>query len=170
MIQNTQLAAGAPDCLFLYDVAAFEAAAYSHYWIMREYFQVNDDDDRDGDEDGESDDYFECLRDAAHVTNTVITSRTTFGLADDFLFNRVVSYSQRSTKSDYGPPERFANTLVSSLKKGTPGAHPTRPNGESLALGLAIATYVPIFQQTYLDALPKTARALFLADKGGLLE
>jgi hypothetical protein len=165
MIRDTQQATGASDPPFLYDVVAFEAAAYCHYWLMSQHLQANDGDD-------DSDGYFECLKDAAHLTNALIRSKTNFGLVDDFLVNRMMSYAQRDTrtKANYGAPEKFATTLAGSLRQGAPGASPKSPDVESLLAGLSVTTYVPIFQHTYLDALPRTARALFLADKEGLLE
>lgn len=145
-----------------YDVIAFEVAAYSHYWLMKDYLSSEIADDYDEDEDPK-DLRFEKLRTSTHLTNGFLKRYVSFDLHEHFFPNRANSYC-RSNDQEAGVLEildRFERNLISSILAGSPAPSNTFGGIGNLELELAVKAYVPIFHSTDLDALTQVADNLF---------
>ncbi|TNJ39688.1 hypothetical protein FGF66_03425 [Chlorobaculum thiosulfatiphilum] len=148
-----------------YDCVAFEAAAFCHYWVVREF--LNADEDEDGEPEGN--DYFECLKNSANITSSLLSSKTGFAMPDDLLMKRSIAYSYEEKCKAVRPEEKFANLLISSMQSGSPTKRSPVGIQSSLPLQLCIASYIPIFESTLLAEFKKAARVMFLADQEGAL-
>ena len=143
---------------FAYDCVAFEAAAFCHYWLMRD--MLNEDEEGVGDEK-----YFECLKAAANITSSLFCSKTSFSLPAELLMQRSIVYSHEEKFKTIRPQERFAQFLISSFQSGSPKKRTSVGISSSLPLQLAIASYIPIFESTQLAEFKKIARVMYLADQ-----
>lgn len=146
-----------------YDCVAFEAAAFCHYWVMREFLNADEDDEQ------KDSDYFECLKNSANITSSLLSSKTGFAMPDDLLMKRSISYSYEEKCKAVRPEEKFANFLISSIQSGSPAKRSPVGIQSSLPLQLCIASYIPIFESTQLSEFKKAARVMFLADQEGAL-
>lgn len=146
-----------------YDCVAFEAAAFCHYWVMRQSLNADDDDEQ------EDSDYFECLKNSANITNSLLSSKAGFALPDDLLMKRSIAYSYEEKYKSVRPEEKFANFLISSIQSGSPEKRSPVGIKINLPLQLCIASYIPIFESTQLAEFEKAARVMFLADQEGAL-
>jgi len=153
---------GASNHSHVYDVIAFEVAAYSHYWLMKEYLRSEIADDYDEDE-SPKDQRFEVLRTSTHLTNGFLNRYVSFDLHEHFFQNRANSYC-RSNDQETAVIEimdRFERNLISSILVGSPAPSNTIGGVGNLELELAVKAFVPIFHSTYLDALTQVADNLF---------
>lgn len=147
---------------FAYDCVAFEAAAFCHYWLMRD--MLNEDDEEAIDEK-----YFECLKTAANITASLFVGKTSFVLPPELLLQRSMVYSHEEKFKAIRPQERFAQFLISSFQSGVPEKITAVGISSSLPLQLAVASYIPIFESTQLTEFKKMARVMYLADQEGAL-
>ncbi|MDT4332793.1 hypothetical protein ACQE3E_22880 [Methylomonas sp. MED-D] len=147
---------------FAYDAVTFEAAAFCHYWLMREILNADD-------EEPEDDAYFECLKVSANITSSLLESKTNFDLPTELLLKRSMAYSYDEKYKDVPPEEKFANFLISSFQSGSPTVKSPVGISTSLPLQLSVASYIPIFESAYLAELKKIARVMYLADQEGAL-
>ena len=147
---------------FAYDSIAFEAAAFCHYWLMRDF--LNADDDQTEDEI-----YFECLKASASITSSLLVSKTSFALSTELLMQRSMAYSYEEKCKAIPPEEKFAQFLVASFQSGSPVKKTAVGISSSLPLQLSVASYIPIFESTRLAEFKKVARVMFLADQEGAL-
>lgn len=148
---------------FPYDAVAFEAAAYCYYWLMRDMLN-SDDEDETSDES-----YFECLKDSANMTSSLLAGKISFDLPNDLLMNRSIAYSFEEKCKSVRSEEKFAQFLISSIQSRSPLAKTTVGIESRLPLQLAVASYIPIFKSNSLAEFKKTARGLFLAGQEGAL-
>lgn len=146
-----------------YDCVAFEAAAFCHYWVMREFLNADEDDEP------EEGDYFECLKNSANITSSLLSSKTSFAMPDDLLMKRSIAYSYEEKFKAVRPEEKFANFLNSSIQSGSPAKHSPVGIQSSLPFQLCISSYIPIFESIQLTEFKKAARLMFLADQEGVL-
>ena len=146
-----------------YDCVAFEAAAFCHYWVMREFLNADEDDEP------EDSDYFECLKNSANITSSLLSSKAGFTMPDDLIMKRSIAYSSEEKCKAVRPEEKFANFLISSIQSGSPAKRSPIGIQSSLPLQLCIASYIPIFESTQLAEFKKAARVMFLADQEGAL-
>lgn len=147
---------------FAYDCVSFEAAAFCHYWLMRD--MLNEDEEEVGD-----DKYFECLKAAANITSSLFASKASFSLPAELLMQRSMVYSHEEKFKAIRPQERFAQFLISSFQSGSPEKRTPVGISSSLPLQLAVASYIPIFESTQLAEFKKIARVMYLADQEGAL-
>jgi hypothetical protein len=150
-----------------FDAIAFEAAAYSHFWLMRE--KLNVDKDENEDEPEEDDPYFECLEASAQLTSSLLVSKTNFSLSTDLLMNRSITYSFEETRKSIKPQEKFAQFLVSSFQSRSPAIRSTAGISSSLPLQLSVISYIPIFSSSLLAECKKGARVMYLAHQDDAL-
>ena len=148
---------------FPYDAVAFEAAAYCHYWLMRDMLNA-DDEDETSDES-----YFECLKNSANITSSLLAGRVSFDLPNDLLMKRSMAYSFEEKCKSVRLGEKFAQFLISSIQSRSPLIKTSVGIEIRLPLQLAVASYIPIFESTQLTEFKKVARAMFLADLEGAL-
>lgn len=149
---------------FPYDAVAFEAAAYCHYWLMRDMLNADDDDDEPSD-----DTYFECLKDSANITSSLLAGKVSFDLPNDLLMKRSIAYSFEEKCKSVRPEEKFAQFLISSVQSRSPLVKTPVGIESRLSFQLVVASYIPIFESTYLAEFKKSARGMFLADQEGAL-
>jgi hypothetical protein len=149
--------------LYPYDCVAFESAAFCHYYVMREFLNIDEDDAL------EDDDYFQCLKDSANITSSLLLDRVGFTMPDDLLMKRSIAYSYAEKFKEIKPEEKFTQFLISSIQSGSPEKHSQTNIQSSLPLQLCIASYIPIFESTQLAQFKKSARVMFLADQEGAL-
>ena len=146
-----------------YDCVAFETAAFCHYWVISEFLNADDDDEP------EDNDYFECLKASAKITDSLLSSKAGFAMPDDLLMKRSIAYSYEEKCKSVRPEEKFANFLISSIQSGSPAKRSSIGIETNLPLQLCIASYIPIFESTQLAEFKKAARVMFLADQKGEL-
>ncbi|QOJ22572.1 MAG: hypothetical protein HRU78_02040 [Gammaproteobacteria bacterium] len=162
MLMSTEKSLGTSS-VFSYECVAFEAAAFCHYWLMREV--LNTDEDSEADESN----YFECLKNSANITSSLLTDKVSFALPDELLIKRSMIYSYEEKCKAVQPEEKFAQFLISSIQSGSPVTSAPVGISSSLPLQLSVASYIPIFESTQLAEFKKVARVMFLADQEGLL-
>lgn len=148
--------------VFAYDAVAFEAAAFCHYWLMRDMLNADD-------EQIEDEAYFECLKAAASITSALLVDKSSFALPEELLMQRSMAYSFEEKRKMVRPEEKFAQFLISSFQSGSPTTRTSVGISSSLPLQLSVASYIPIFASTHLIELKKVARVMFLADQEGAL-
>ena len=148
---------------FPYDAIAFEAAAYCHYWLMRDMLNVEDEDE------DEDEAYFEFLKTSANITSVLLEDKTSFELPSDLLMKRSMAYSFDEKCKLGRPEEKFAQFLISSFQSRSPVVSTSVGVTSSLPLQLSIASYIPIFESTHLIELKEVARMMFFADLEGAL-
>ena len=147
---------------FAYDCVAFEAAAFCHYWLMRD--MLNEEEEEIGDEK-----YLECLKAAANITSSLFSSKTSFSLPAELLMQRSMVYSHEEKFKAIRPQERFAQFLISSFESGSPDKRTPVGISSNLPLQISIASYIPIFESTQLAEFKKIARVTYLADQEGAM-
>lgn len=152
--------------VFPFDAIVFEAAAFCHFWLMREKLAVNEDEDEGAPEE---DQYFECLRASAEITSSLLVKHTSFDLPADLLMQRSIAYSFEEARKSTRPEEKFAQFLVSSYQSQSPAIRTSVSISSSLPLQLSITSYIPIFSSTLLTEFKKGVRAMYLADQEGAL-
>jgi hypothetical protein len=163
---------GTPNHRALYDAAAFEAAAYAHFWVMKDFRLAGGNDWDDLDEDDDREEGLECLgksRDADLITSAFISARfieqhTTFDLPEKLFVNRAMSYCRSSdTRIDIAElTNRFEHKLSCSILAGKPVNQ--RQRKFDLPLDLALKACISIFQTNSLLALSEIADGLFKAE------
>lgn len=150
-----------------YDAIAFEAAAFSHFWLMKEYLQADLDrmecDDEDDDFDGDRDPRHSDLVSSAIINDGLLSRYTDFGLPDKFFVRRSFSYCQSNDiKIDIQQlMDRFEHKLHCSILAGKPIQQKQRQLGH-LELDLTLKAYIPIFVANSLPALSETVERLFV--------
>lgn len=150
--------------IFTYDCVAFEAAAFCHYWLLRDILKEDEDEDEIVDEK-----YFECLKASTNVTALLFAEKTNFSLPTELLMQRSIAYSHAEKFKAMHPQERFAQFLISSFQSGSPVKRSPIDISTNIALQLAVASYIPIFESTQLNEFRKVARVMYLADQEGVL-
>ena len=150
------------DSTFAYDCITFEAAAFCHYWLMRDML----DEDKEETEDAK---YFKCMKTAANITASLIAEKASFSLPTELLMQRSMAYSHAKKFKSTSPQERFAQFLISSFQSGSPEKRTPVGISSNLSLQLAVASYIPIFESTQLAEFKKVARVMYLADQEGAL-
>jgi hypothetical protein len=166
-----------------YDVMAFEAAAYCHYWLMRDCSTDSEncfgeaDFQKDGVSDcaedtREGDPYFHTLRVSTNLTNSLIVGYTNFNLHKHYFVRRVGSYLGlgQAGRTHREVAALFERKLISSIMKGAPASGSKESTLGNLPLGLAAKSYIPIYHQSHLIALAEAAKNLSEASKKGLLQ
>lgn len=148
---------------FPYDAVAFEAAAYCHYWLMRDMLNAEDDDETNDET------YFECLKNSARITSSLLAGKVPFDLPNDLLMKRSMGYSFEEKRKSARPEEKFAQFLISSIQSRSPLVKTSVGIESRLPLQLTVASYIPIFESTYLVEFKHAARVMFLADQEGTL-
>jgi len=162
MLMSTEKSLGMSNA-YSYDCVAFEAAAFCHYWLMREMLNTDEDDEP------EDSDYFECLKNSANITSSLLTDKVSFTLPDELLMQRSMAYSYEEKCKAVRPEEKFAQFLISSIQSGSPTTRSPVGISSSLPLQLSVSSYIPIFESTLLAEFKKIARVMFLADQEGAL-
>ena len=138
-----------------YDRVASEAVALVHYWLVRDFLAANEIDDDDHP-------FFEVLKDAMQLSNSLLTKEAPAVVPEDWLLNRTMRYSHSETFKSNPVHEQFISHIVDVVNK---------VSDKQLALPaqLALATYYPIFVSTHLEQFKKTAKAMYLAHQEGAL-
>jgi hypothetical protein len=151
----------------LFDVAAFEVAAFAHHALLAPFMAAHESDDFDQDEP--DDPYFVVLRSAAHLSSSILQKFTDFGLPEEFLVNRALSYSLRERRS--APATQFEGILSSAIEGLSPKAGLRGPMSLDLGIGLGLKASIPAFCTHTMPALSVAARQAFdNADKLGLAD
>lgn len=158
---NKMLRAPEPSAV-LYDVVAYEAAAFFHYSLMRDHLS-NENDDEDEDDGGEHDPYFDSLRDAAHLTSAIVNDDAAFDLPPEMFRNRILLYGLKRHTIEAELAE-FQSILSCSIEAGTPAGGRSDRVSLDLPLGVALKTDIPIFYSTMIPALRETCRRLYNYD------
>ncbi|MBY0494519.1 MAG: hypothetical protein K2Y23_09900 [Cyanobacteria bacterium] len=141
-----------------HDVVVFEAAAYCHFQLMKEYLG-DEDDSHDGDY------YFNALREAVHLTSALLKSHTEFSVDERLFANRVIRYSMKVGPLAVRDETAELEALVlQSLQKGSPIGAAHAPTLLNLALGIALKTAIAIFHNTWMTPLRQTAQNLHQYD------
>lgn len=134
-----------------YDIVAFEAAAWCHFYLLRDYLKDADSDD---DEDS-SDVYTECLRESVLYTDRFLKKFIgTQNLPDDFFIVRVYSYGLTGW-------EGFLKHLVASLVHGIPERRSRLEIGDGLFLTIALTAHIATFTTNSLDRLEQGAKEIY---------
>jgi hypothetical protein len=157
-----------------YDAAAFEAAAYAHFWTMKDHLQAEVDrledcieEDEDDNEDNSGKQRYAGLVTATLISDIFIKRYTTFDLPDRYFAHRAMSYC-RSCDTQIDVPEligRFEHNLTCSILAGKP-VH-QKESELHLALGVVLKTYIPIFHANSLSALSELVETLFADSEKG---
>jgi hypothetical protein len=155
--------------VFPFDAVAFEAAAYAHYWLIRERLLADHDEDEFGDVLDEGDAYFECLNESARLTSALLVKVTDFNLNPDLLRNRCLNYSFKEGIKSERPEETFSRFVISSIQSRSPVIKTSVCISSSLPLQLCVFTYIPIFSSSLLAECKKSAHVLYLAHLDGAL-
>lgn len=146
----------------LYDIIAFEMAAYIHFWLMKEYLQADVNRLEDFDEDDSASPRYSALVTSTLLSETFIKRYTAFDLPDKFFAHRSMSYCQVSdTKIDVDELiSRLDHKLFCSLLAGRPVGRGPRDFGH-LTLDVTFKCFIRIFHITQLPALSEIVDELF---------
>lgn len=140
-----------------YDVVAYEAAAFFHFSLMREYLSPESDGDDEEERDND-DPYFDALREAAQLTGGLVNDAAKFDVPPDMFSARMIRYglTKRTMEAELG---EFESLLRASIETGTP----VRKGGVSfdLPLGVALKLEILAFYSTMIPALRETCRRIY---------
>jgi hypothetical protein len=149
---------------FPFDVVTFEAAAFAHYWLMREALLADADSKEREEVHGDEAAFFENLKLAASAASQILADYTDFNLKSDLLMNRCLAYSFEERFKATPPEQQFSKFLMSSIQSRSPSVKSSVRISTNLPLQLCVATYIPIWSSTLLDELKKATRDLHMAD------
>lgn len=150
---------------FPVDAVAFEAAAYTYYWLMREALLHDVEPDEEEEIDEEEAEFLECLKLAASATSEIFVQHADFNVKSDLLMNRCLAYSFEEGMKATPPDEKFTSFLLSSIQSRSPSEKHSVGLSTSLPLQLCVATYVPIWTSTLLDELKKGTREFYESER-----
>lgn len=135
-----------------YDIVAFEAAAWCHFYLLRDYLRDVDSDD---DKEDPSDTYTECVRESALYTDRFLKKFIgTQNLSDDFFIVRVYSYGLTGW-------EGFLKHLAASLVNGVPERRSKLKLGDGLFLTIALTAHIATFTTNSLERLEQGAKEIY---------
>ncbi len=108
--------------------------------------------------------YFECLKKSLHISARSMTHNSGFDLNEEFLINRLTTYSHAEKFKSLSRDENFLALLISSVKKGEVGeARVHEGISPGLVFQVAAATYIPIFKSSLLDNFKRGAILMYIA-------
>ena len=136
-----------------YDQVAIEAAAVVHYWLMREFLQEDEVDDADQP-------YFDVLRDAAQISNSILTQKAPAIASETWLFKRAMKFSHGEVFKSESLGKEFSSLIIAAVGNANDG-------NAGLYVQLAAASYYPIFLSTHLEQFRKSARGMYIAHQEG---
>lgn len=154
---------------FQFDAVATEAAAFAHYWLLRSQVCTRHDRPMSASVPHKDDDYLECLRESARLTNLSLERKVGFTLDSDLMLKRCNSYWFAEDVKSEPAEDRFGRFVISSFQSGSPTVETSVSISTSLPLQLCVTTYVPIFVSTRLADLETSTHALYLAHLEGKL-
>lgn len=142
-----------------FDAAAFETAAFIHYSLLSKHLgspddQSDDDYDIDMDDADEADPYFVSVRDAHHLTGTILNSLVSFSANENIFRNRPIAYSLRGRQQglvDEG-------VLIEAIENGAPATLRSRAVNLTLQLPIVVSLNARTFAVTMLPVLEEVAR------------
>lgn len=127
---------------------------------MRNHLSHDNDDDEDDEED---DPYFETLRDAAHLTGSIVNNEAGFDLPPEMFGNRLILYGLKRHTIE-AELAAFESILSCSIEAGSPAGGRSNNVSLDLALGVALKMQIPLFYSTMTPALHETCRRLYEYD------
>lgn len=137
-----------------YDLVTFEAAAYCHYFTMKEYLRLDEDDDQS------EDSYFGCLRRSTFLTAALLKSYVDFQLpAEEFFSNRAVSYGLpgRSVRQD---AERLGQLILAS-KDGRPATQIKTQIDLEDFLPIVLNPAIAVWHASHLEAMVESFHRVY---------
>jgi hypothetical protein len=140
-----------------YDVVAYEAAAFFHYALMREYPSPETDED-EGEERHGDDPYFDALREAAQLTGGLVNDAAKFDVPPGMFNARMIRYGVLTGTMEAELRE-FELLLSASIEAGKPVKEGSI--SLDLALGVALKLETLAFYSTMIPALRETCRRLY---------
>lgn len=140
-----------------YDVVAYEAAAFFHYSLMRDYLSSGSD-EADDEDTNDDDPYFDALREAARLTGGLVNDSAGFDDSPDIFRARMIRYGLKQHTIEAELAE-FELILSASIEAGAP----VRSNRLSLdlPLGVALKLQIPVFYTHMMPALRETSRRIY---------
>jgi len=146
-----------------YDAIIFETAAFSLFWMGKDYLLPKNDDFEDYTyKDFEEDNYWETINSTMHIVGGLICKYNNIDNCSKIFANRNLHYGRYMTNRESNSCFiDFERLLIVSIMSGVPVIKPDTFVLGGLGLEVSVPASIKSYTQTYLHALEKAFTGLY---------